>query len=192
MSDWGGQGTPISTSWTATVQDVIDKIRRMSAMTNVADGSDSDHVQYRTLTDLEIYDCLESAKDDFNIWPPVMTDYTIDSLLTLNSSYEKLLIQGAQIYMLILKEFYSAGMLFNVSDDGHSINFDQFSHHKAIKDQLWQMYEKYLTVRKQHFAMSAFGIRGQFSPLAASPYHAYKGTRSVYYGLYGSTRRNMR
>jgi hypothetical protein len=186
---WSGEGTPISSTWSDSIQDFIDKVRRMTAMTNTSDGSTSDYIQTQTLTDDEIYDCITNATDDFNSWAPVLTDYTTEDLIT---RYGALLLRGAQIYMLIMLEFYEAGMFFTVSDDGHSISRDRFPHYQAIKNQLWVAYEKMLTVKKQQIGLSSFGIRGMFSTTSAVPYNAYKSLRATRFSLYGSTRRNTR
>lgn len=176
-------------AWDA-YQSLIDKIRRRCMMTITGVGT-SDYVQRQVLTDEEIWDCLESAVDDFNIWTPTITDFSLSEMLSLNRAYESLLIIGAQIYALISLEFYEAGMHFAVSDDGHSITRDRFSNYKAIKDQLWAMYEKQLTIRKQQFALSNLRIRGSFSQTAAYPYLAYKGMRAVRYSVFSFGRKGM-
>jgi len=173
-------------------QDLINRFRSMSAMTTQAEGSDSDYIQKQAMTDDEIYFCLENAVDDFNLFPPILTDFSIDSLIGVSNSYSRLLLMGAQIYALILLEFYEAGMYFQVSDDGHSITRNKFSQYSQMKTQLWGIYEKFLGVRKQHFGMSAMKISGVFSQTAVAPWAAYKGTRATRYSLYGTTSRNLR
>ena len=177
--------------WSDVVQNLIDRVRRMSAM-GIMGVSDSDYINKQVLTDEEIYDCLTTSVDDFNLWPPQILGYTIDSLLGVSQSYSGMLIRGAQIYSLILLEFAEAGAHFAVSDDGHSITRDRFGNYKAIKDQLWAMYEKQMSTRKQQMAMSNMHVRGIFSSLAAVPFFAYKGNRSIHGSLYSLRRRGMR
>ena len=177
-------------AYSAVMQDLIDKLRSQTMMT--LQDSGSDYLQKQVLTDDEFADCIESALDDFNIWPPAMTEYTVDTLIGENASYKNLLLLGGMIYTLIALEFYEAGVHFSVSDDGHSITRDRFANYKAIKDQLYTRYEKYLDLRKKHYAMSSMKIRGQFSPLAAVPYFAAKGNRAIHGSLYGLRRKNMR
>lgn len=179
-------------AYSTAVQNLIDKFRRMSAMTLQSDSSDSDYIQMQALTDAEIYDCLENAVDDFNLFPPLLTEFTVESLLDTNSSYSKLIILGAQIYAIILLEFYEIGMYFQVSDDGHSITRNKFGHYSSMKNQLWGLYEKMITIRKQQYSMNAMGIRGLFSTVATAPWQAYRGLRATRYSLYSSTRNNLR
>lgn len=178
--------------YSIAVRALIDKCRRSMAMTIIDDGSDSDYISKQVLTDEEIYDSLETACDDFNLWPPYIVDYTVDTLISANRAYGKMLIHGAQIYALILLEFYEAGAHFSTTDDGHSITRDRFANYAALKNQLWGMYEKQMSTRKQQMALTNLHIRGIFSSLAAVPFFAYKGNRAIHGGLYSLRRRGMR
>jgi hypothetical protein len=172
-------------------QNLIDKCR-MTMFMGFEGISNSDYLQKQVLTDDEIYNNLTLALDDWNLFPPTLTDYTIDQLIGENKSYERFLILGAQIWGLIGLELVEASAHFSVSDDGHSITRDRFGNYAALQNSLFTMYEKQLLTRKMMWSLNNFHIRGQFGALAAVPFFAYKGSRALFGSMYGLRRRGMR
>jgi hypothetical protein len=105
--------------------------------------------------DNSIRDSLVFAVQLFNMYPPVITEYTIDDF---PQALEMCLLQFAQVTFLFGKYLNISFRDFSYSDNGLSLTVDRGGKMQTVIDMLTKNIDTYLKVLKLNFAPTGIGI----------------------------------
>jgi len=118
-------------TYTAAQQTHIDNLRVL-----LGDGRIADTTKYNW-SDAELFLFLQSAVDDFNLFPP-RTQYTIADIPLPVAMY-----YGGIIFALINRGIFEIGREFNYNTKGVSITFERSSKYQSWVSQLLAFYDRY-------------------------------------------------